>query len=161
MVDGDKKAKPLRVHCAECQTILGKKHTFGPSGKPMISFALHRVSGRRSVQRFLPKLLVNVAGFNARLTWKNFVNDWMYLQTWGTFLYAAWTKEVHQKHEIVLMRKYQSEPVQVNEQTLKQLCIVTGGRLSIGKFYNKIIFKKYIFSIYISQVHTMTMHFKL
>jgi hypothetical protein len=40
------------------------------------------------------------------LTEQTHVNDWMYLQTRGIFLYAAQTKEVHKNIEMVYTKKY-------------------------------------------------------
>jgi hypothetical protein len=82
-------------------------------------------------------VLVNIAGFNATLNWRTFVNDWMYLQTWGIFLFTVRTKEVHQKHGNGLYKKIlkwtgTGEWMNVD----KWICVVTGGRLNIGKFWN-------------------------
>jgi hypothetical protein len=72
------------------------------------------------------------------LTEQTRVNDWMYLQTRGIFLDAAQTKEVHWEHGKGLYEKI-LEWTKTGEWTnvYKQLCVVTGGRLSIGEFYNR------------------------
>jgi hypothetical protein len=71
------------------------------------------------------------------LTEQTCVNDWMYLQMRGIFLYTLQTKEVHQKHGNGLYKKI-LEWTGTGEWTNidKQLCVVMGGRLSIGEFYN-------------------------
>jgi hypothetical protein len=64
----------------------------------------------------------------------------MYLQMQGIFLYTTVNKEMRKKcigrQETSLMRKHYNVLVQTKNERQQSTCIVTGGGLSIGEFYN-------------------------
>jgi hypothetical protein len=87
-----------------------------------------------------PIMLVNVAGFNARLNWMNLC-EWLNLFTNAGHLFIHNSgqrnaQEVHWENETSLNEKILECTGTEKENVNKQLCIVTVGGLSIGKFYN-------------------------
>jgi hypothetical protein len=98
-------------------------------------------SSQRPLNRLIvgstPSVLVSVAGFNARLNWMNSC-EWLNVFTNAGHLF------IHSANKRSAFKTWNGTYEKLLEWTGtgewtnndKRLCIVTGGGLSIGKFYN-------------------------